>query len=188
MKILFYQFDLIYSIQDPEVSSTLQKCEEYIPGEVDIKGNGISCKIQHFKIWRRVLKEKYPDAIVGKQRRNSISGLKQNIEKDVKGIRFIIRFKLRGAEESYFKTNLSIYDNDHLIVTGTSYFLWIMDNFKDLSAEVLRIWEEENKVEEEDPEEEPELESHQETLNSDQRCCELEYNKVNIFISFSIQQ
>lgn len=165
--------------EDPEVSSTLQKCEEYIPGEVDIKGNGISCKIQHFKIWRRVLKEKYPDAIVGKQRRNSISGLKQNIEKDVKGIRFIIRFKLRGAEESYFKTNLSIYDNDHLIVTGTSYFLWIMDNFKDLSAEVLRIWEEENKVEEEDPEEEPELESHQETLNSDQRCCELEYNKLS---------
>ena len=61
-----------------------------------------------------------------------------------------------------------------------------MDNFKDLSAEVLRIWEEENKVEEEDQEDEPEEESHQETLNSDQRCCELEYNKVYIvyFIYF----
>ena len=79
--------------EDPEVSNTLQKCEEYVPGEVDIKGNGISCKIQHFKLWRRVIKERYPDAVVGKQRKNSISSLKQNLDKDVKGIRFIIRFK-----------------------------------------------------------------------------------------------
>ena len=79
--------------EDPEVSSTLQKCEEYIPGEVDIKGNGISCKIQHFKLWRKVIKERYQDAVMGKQRKNSISSLKQNLEKDVKGTRFIIRFK-----------------------------------------------------------------------------------------------
>ena len=95
--------------EDPEVSVTLQKCEEYIPGDVDIKalaqlcmedrfhlfiqGNGISCKIQHFKLWRKVLKERYPEAIIGKQRRNSISNLKQNFDKDVRGIRFIIRFK-----------------------------------------------------------------------------------------------
>ena len=79
--------------EDPEVSSTLQKCEEYIPGQVDIKGNGISCKIQHFKLWRKVIKERYQDAVMGKQRKNSISSLKQNLEKDVKGTRFIIRFK-----------------------------------------------------------------------------------------------
>ena len=79
--------------EDPEVSSMLQRCEEYVPGEVDIKGNGISCKIQHFKLWRRVIKERYPDAVVGKQRKNSISSLKQSLDKDVKGIRFIIRFK-----------------------------------------------------------------------------------------------
>ena len=160
------------------MSSTLQKCEEYIPGEVDIKGNGISCKIQHFKIWRRVLKERYPDAIIGKQRKNSISCLKQNMDKDVRGIRFIIRFKLRGVEDTYFKTNLAIYDCDRLVVTGTSYFLWTMDNFKDLSAEVNRIWDEENKVEEEEETEE----SHQETLDSDtrSRCCEMEYSKVSV--------
>ena len=33
--------ELIYlvpiNLQDPDVSSTLQKCEEYIPGEVDVK-------------------------------------------------------------------------------------------------------------------------------------------------------
>ena len=49
-----------------------------------VQGNGISCKIQHYKIWRRVLKERYPDAIVGKQRKNSISSLKQNMESSVK--------------------------------------------------------------------------------------------------------
>ena len=94
------------------MSLTLQKCEEYIPGEVDIKvsslssltsseahrpnlgqGNGMSCKIQHYKLWRRVLRQTYPDAIIGKQRRNSISKLKLSFDKDVKGIRFIIRFK-----------------------------------------------------------------------------------------------
>ena len=79
--------------EDPEVSSTLQRCEEYVPGEVDIKGNGISCKIQHFKLWRRVIKERYPNAVVGKQRKNSISSLKQSMDKEVKGVRFIIRFK-----------------------------------------------------------------------------------------------
>ena len=79
--------------EDPDVSSLLQKCEEYVPGEVDLKGNGISCKIQHFKLWKKVIKEKYPDAVMGKQRKNSISCLKQALDKDVKGTRFIIRFK-----------------------------------------------------------------------------------------------
>ena len=169
------------------MSSTLQKCEEYIPGEVDVKGNGISCKIQHFKIWRRVLKERYPDAIIGKQRRNSISCLKQNMEKDVRGVRFIVRFKLRGVEDQYFKTNLAIYDCDQLVVTGTSYFLWTMDNFKEINQEVNRIWDEENKVEEEEVEETEE--SNQETLDSSSRCCELEYGKVTgtlIFYAFKI--
>ena len=59
-----------------------------------LQGNGISCKIQHYKVWRKVLREKYPEAIIGKQRRNSISSLKQSFDKDVRGIRFIIRFKL----------------------------------------------------------------------------------------------
>lgn len=53
----------------------------------------MSCKIQHYKLWRRVLRQTYTDAIIGKQRRNSISKLKQSFDKDVKGIRFIIRFK-----------------------------------------------------------------------------------------------
>ena len=79
--------------EDPEVSSTLEKCEEYVPGEVDLKGNGISCKIQHFKLWKRIVKERYPDAVMGKQRKNSISSLKQSLGKEVKGTRFIIRFK-----------------------------------------------------------------------------------------------
>ena len=81
---------------------------------------------------------------------------------------------MKGTDDSYFKTNLAIYDNDMLVVTGTSYYLWILDNYKDLSAEVQRLWEEEHKVAEEDC---PEEESHQETLGST-RCCELEYNKV----------
>lgn len=50
-------------------------------------------------------------------------------------------------DDNYFKVNLAIYDTDILVVTGTSYFLWVMDNFKEISAEVLKIWEEENKVE-----------------------------------------
>ena len=57
-----------------------------------------------------------------------------------------MRFKLKGVDDNYFKVNLAIYDADLLVVTGTSYFLWVIDNFKEISAEALRIWEEENKV------------------------------------------
>jgi len=170
--------------EDPEVSFTLAKCEEYMPGEVDTHGNGISCKIQHHKLWRRVLKTRYPDAIIGKQRRNSISTLKAGMDK-AKGIRFIIRFKLKGTEDTFLKANLAIYDNDVLIVTGTSYFLWVMDNLKEMTAEVQKLWDDVQKKiadeqAEEDEEECPEEESNQDTLEtSDSRCCELEYRKLS---------
>ena len=84
-------------------------------------------------------------------------------------------FRLKGTDDSYFKTNLAIYDNDMLVVTGTSYYLWILDNYKDISAEVQRLWEEENKVAEEESHQEEG--SHQETLDS-ARCCEAQINKV----------
>ena len=48
-----------------------------------------------------------------------------------------------------------------------------MDNFKEMSNEVRRVWEEDNKAVEDLGAEE---ESQQETLEG--RCCELEYNKV----------
>ena len=77
------------------------------------------------------------------------------------------------------KVNLALYDCDVLVVTGTSYFLWVMDNLKEISAEVARIWEEDHKKEEEE-EEGQEDRSRQETdtIGSDSKCCELEYNKV----------
>ena len=34
---LIYLVPIYLHLQDPDVSSTLQKCEEYIPGEVDVK-------------------------------------------------------------------------------------------------------------------------------------------------------
>ena len=34
---LIYLVPIYLNPQDPDVSSTLQKCEEYIPGEVDVK-------------------------------------------------------------------------------------------------------------------------------------------------------
>ena len=76
--------------------------------------------------------------------------------------------------------NLALYDCDVLVVTGTSYFLWVMDNLKEISAEVARIWEEDHKKEEEE-EEGQEDRSRQETdtIGSDSKCCELEYHKVS---------
>ena len=37
--------------------------------------------------------------------------------------------RLKDTEDTFLKANLSIYDNNTLIVTGTSYYLWTMDNF-----------------------------------------------------------
>ena len=45
--------------------------------------------------------------------------------------------RLKGTEDTFLKANLSIYDNDTLIVTGTSYYLWTMDNFKVTKGAVL---------------------------------------------------
>ena len=38
--------------------------------------------------------------------------------------------RLKGTEDTFLKANLAVYDNETLIVTGTSYYLWILDNFK----------------------------------------------------------
>ena len=74
--------------------------------------------------------------------------------------------------------NLALYDCDVLVVTGTSYFLWVMDNLKEISAEVARIWEEDHKKEEEDEGQEDRSRQETDTIGSDSKCCELEYHKV----------
>ena len=79
--------------EDPAVAQVLAACEEFVPGEVDLKGNGLSIKIQHNKLWKRVLKEKFTGAVVGKQRKGSISPFKQQIEKGRKGTKIVVRFK-----------------------------------------------------------------------------------------------
>ena len=76
--------------------------------------------------------------------------------------------------------NLALYDCDVLVVTGTSYFLWVMDNLKEISAEVARIWEEDHKKEEEEEGQEDRSRQETDTIGSDSKCCELEYHKVTL--------
>ena len=76
--------------EDPAVADVLRLCEEYVPGEVDLKGNGLSMKIQHHNLWKKVLKERFIGAVVGKQSRTS--GKKQG-EKGLKGTKIVVRFK-----------------------------------------------------------------------------------------------
>ena len=79
--------------EDPVVAEVLGFCEEYVPGEVDLKGNGLSVKIQHHNLWKKLLKEKFIGAVVGKQRRGSTSPLKNKPEKGTKGTNIVVRFK-----------------------------------------------------------------------------------------------
>ena len=82
--------------EDPAVVEVLALCEEFVPGEVDLKGNGLSTKIQHHKLWKKVLKEKFTGAVVGKQRRDSVSPLKKrslSAERGLKGTKIVVRFK-----------------------------------------------------------------------------------------------
>ena len=37
---------------------------------------------------------------------------------------------MKGSEEFYMKTKVSVYDCDTMIVSGTSYYLWVMDYYK----------------------------------------------------------
>ena len=54
------------------------------------------------------------------------------------------------------KTKVSVYDCDTMIVSGTSYYLWVMDYYKvpptlaitisaqEFSAQVQKIWDDKN--------------------------------------------
>ena len=44
--------------EGPITSSTLARCQEYVPGEVDTRENIIRCKIQDNKIWKNAVKER----------------------------------------------------------------------------------------------------------------------------------
>ena len=37
---------------------------------------------------------------------------------------------MKGSEDFYMKTKVSVYDCDTMIVSGTSYYLWVMDYYK----------------------------------------------------------
>ena len=38
--------------------------------------------------------------------------------------------RLKGTEDFYMKTKISVYDNDTMVVSGTSYYLFVMDYYK----------------------------------------------------------
>ncbi|XP_023327783.1 uncharacterized protein LOC111700932 [Eurytemora carolleeae] len=99
--------------------------------------------IEDHKLWRKALKMTFPSAVVGNQRRNSITALKNQFSKGGSGIRFIIRFKIKGNDEFLLKTTVSVYDTDILVVSGASYYIWILEHFKELKKLVetkLLLW------------------------------------------------
>ena len=68
---------------------------------------------------------------------------------------------MKGSEEFFMKTKVSVYDCDTMIVSGTSYYLWVMDyykvvatttlkkntnyiSFQEFSAQVQKIWDDKN--------------------------------------------
>ena len=63
---------------------------------------------------------------------------------------------MKGSEEFFMKTKVSVYDCDTMIVSGTSYYLWVMDYYKvlktcsnyppvqEFSAQVQKIWDDKN--------------------------------------------
>ena len=39
-------------------------------------------------------------------------------------------FRLKGNDEFVLKTTVSVYDTDILVVSGASYYIWILEHFK----------------------------------------------------------
>ena len=81
---------------------------------------------------------------------------------------------MRGSEDFYMKTKVSVYDCDTMIVSGTSYYLWVMDYYKvpptlaittsaqEFSAQVQKIWDEKNcATKQQQQQQEGEEEQHQ---------------------------
>ena len=61
-------------------------------------------------------------------------------------------------EDFFMKTKICVYDNDTLVISGTSYYLFVMDYYKvlqgsqkdyidkpqEFSADVQKLWDENN--------------------------------------------
>ena len=45
---------------------------------------------------------------------------------------------MKGSEDFYMKTKVSVYDCDTMIVSGTSYYLWVMDYYKVANSTLLK--------------------------------------------------
>ena len=102
---------------------------------------------------------------------------------------------MRGSEDFYMKTKVSVYDCDTMIVSGTSYYLWVMDYYKvpptlaitisaqEFSAQVQKIWDEKNcatKQQQQQREGEEEMEMDTPTTSTD--CCGRDCAKVLVFL------
>ena len=108
--------------------------EEVLPGEVDVRKTQFIINLKKGSVphWKRVIKSTYPTVIVGAQKRSNFIPQGQG-----KGVRFVVYWKAGadGASQPV-KVNLVIYENDLLQVTGSGFFLWVMDNYQDLAEKV----------------------------------------------------
>ena len=43
------------------------------------------------------------------------------------------------ATNQPLKVNLIVYDNDVMLVTGTSFYLWVLENFQSMASEVKTL-------------------------------------------------
>ena len=55
------------------------------------------------------------------------------------GVRYVVYWHLLSAESGQasqaLKVNLIVYENDVMQVTGTSFFLWVLDSFHAMLAQ-----------------------------------------------------
>ena len=57
------------------------------------------------------------------------------------GVRHVVYWQLHtgelsGATNQPLKVNLIVYDNDVMQVTGTSFYLWVLENFQSMASHV----------------------------------------------------
>ena len=47
--------------------------------------------------------------------------------------------ELTAATNQPLKVNLIVYDNDVMQVTGTSFYLWVLENFQSMASQVKTL-------------------------------------------------
>ncbi|XP_023334721.1 uncharacterized protein LOC111706160 isoform X5 [Eurytemora carolleeae] len=150
----FQQKALQQGSEDPESAEILQKCEEYLPGQVKAKSGTLVIKLKHNgAVWKKAIKQKFPGAINVNASKSSSKAKSRKIRSErgnTESAKFVLTWR-PSNDYIHLKVNLQVTEST-LLVSGQSYILWATENYGSMCKLADDIVAKEGEIKEEIPE------------------------------------